>query len=301
MDIIIPQSLAELRSHRKIWKHSADSVALVPTMGNLHDGHLALVREAAKLASRVVVSIFVNPGQFAEGEDFASYPRTERQDLAKLKQEPVDLVYLPQVSEMYRPDADTTVTVNRLSGLYCGASRPGHFTGVATVVCKLFNRVQPDVAVFGLKDFQQLAVIRAMARDLDMPVEIAGVGTVREVDGLALSSRNGYLTDAERKRAPLLYQTLCAARDRVLAGPTPYADIERQALDALGQAGFQPDYFSVCRSTDLAKAEPNDNDLVILAAAKLGKARLIDNICFLKTNPDSPPQGLAGRVGPVVA
>jgi len=288
MDIIIAQSLAELRSHIKIWKNSSESVALVPTMGNLHDGHLVLAREAAKLASRVVVSIFVNPTQFAEGEDFASYPRTGRQDLAKLRKQPVDLVYMPSASEMYLPDAKTTVTVNGLSALYCGASRPGHFTGVATVICKLFNQVQPDVAVFGLKDFQQLAVIRAMTRDLDMPVAIAGVGTVREADGLALSSRNSYLTGAERQRAPLLYQSLCGARDLVLAGKTLYPDIERQALKSLSQAGFQPDYFSVCRSGDLAKAGPDDSDLVILAAAKLGKARLIDNICFCKTTPISP-------------
>ncbi len=251
-------------------------------MGNLHEGHLALVRQAAKLADRVLVSIFVNPIQFSGGEDFASYPRTEQHDLAKLQQEPVDLVYLPPVPDMYPSGAATTVTVGGLSELYCGATRPGHFTGVATVVCMLFNQVQPDVALFGLKDYQQLLVIKAMTRDLAMPVDIVGVETVRAADGLALSSRNGYLTAAERAQAPVLYQSLCAAREQVLAGRSGYRQIEQQALAVLRQAGFQVDYFSICRSENLAQAKPDDLNLAVLAAAKLGKARLIDNIRFSK-------------------
>lgn len=283
MDIIVANSLIELTSRITTWKTSANRIALVPTMGNLHDGHLALIREAAKLADRVVVSIFVNPLQFAEGEDFADYPRTGQQDLVKLRREPVDLVYMPAVPEMYRPGAKTTVSVDGLSTMYCGASRPGHFNGVATVVCKLFNQVQPDIALFGLKDYQQVLVVKAMVRDLDMPVQVVGVETVRAVDGLALSSRNHYLTAAETGVAPLLYQTLCVARDLVLAQQTPYPEIERQALGSLTQAGFQPEYFAICRREDLAKAKPDDVDLVILAAAKLGKARLIDNIRFSKS------------------
>ena len=172
------------------------------------------------------------------------------------------------------------VTVTGLSDLYCGASRPGHFSGVATVVCKLFNIVQPNIALFGLKDFQQLTVIKTMVRDLNIPVEIIGVDTVRESSGLAMSSRNGYLTDDEKRVAPKLYHSLCAARDAILAGNQTYADIEQQALQFLQQAGFQPDYFSVCRSSDLKKAAAEDVDLVLLAAAKLGKTRLIDNIYF---------------------
>jgi pantoate--beta-alanine ligase len=235
---------------------------------------------AKKKADRVVVSIFVNPTQFGVGEDFETYPRTGREDQEKLEAESVDLLFQPSVADIYAPDAKTTVTVTGLSELYCGASRPGHFSGVATVVCKLFNIVQPDIALFGLKDFQQLAVIKTMVRDLNIPVEITGVDTVREPGGLAMSSRNGYLTSDEKRVAPKLYHALCAARDAILSGNQNYEDIEQQALQFLQQAGFQPDYFSVCRSSDLTKAAAKDVDLVLLAAAKLGKTRLIDNVYF---------------------
>jgi pantoate--beta-alanine ligase len=271
---------SELRKATADWRLTGKRLAFVPTMGNLHAGHLQLVSEARKQADHVVVSIFVNPTQFGAGEDFETYPRTEREDQEKLETAGADLLFLPSVSEMYAPDAKTTVSVAGLSELHCGASRPGHFNGVATVVCKLFNLVQPDIALFGLKDFQQLAVIRTMVRDLDFPVEIVGVGTVREPSGLAMSSRNGYLSPEEIKAAPKLYESLCVARDAVLAGKQPYADIEIRAMLSLQEAGFQPDYFSICRSSDLKKAETGDTDLVILAAAKLGSTRLIDNVCF---------------------
>jgi pantoate--beta-alanine ligase len=189
-------------------------------------------------------------------------------------------LFQPSVTDIYTPDAKTVVTVTGLSDMYCGASRPGHFSGVATVVCKLFNIVQPNIALFGLKDFQQFTVIKTMVRDLNIPVEITGIDTVREPSGLAMSSRNGYLTDDEKKVAPKLYRSLCVARDAILAGDQTYTEVEQQALQFLQQAGFQPDYFSVCRSNDLKKAVAEDIDLVLLAAAKLGKTRLIDNIYF---------------------
>ena len=276
----IVNTVIELREVIKTWRSKGESVAFVPTMGNLHAGHLQLVSMAKKKADRVVVSIFVNPTQFGAGEDFETYPRTEREDREKLEAENADLLFQPAVADIYSPDAKTVVTVTGLSDVYCGASRPGHFSGVATVVCKLFNIVQPDIALFGLKDFQQLTVIKTMVRDLNIPVEIAGVDTVREASGLAMSSRNGYLTEDEKKVAPKLYHSLCAARNAILAGDQTYANIEQRALQFLQQAGFQPDYFSVCRSRDLTKATAEDVDLVLLTAAKLGKTRLIDNIYF---------------------
>jgi pantoate--beta-alanine ligase len=274
----------ELRAAIKSWRLDGKRIAFVPTMGNLHAGHLHLVRAAQKKADCVVVSIFVNPTQFGVGEDFETYPRTEREDSEKLATEHADLLFLPAVADIYAPAAKTTVTVAGLSDCYCGASRPGHFSGVATVVCKLFNMVQPDIALFGLKDFQQLTLIKTMVRDLNIPVEISGVDTVREQSGLAMSSRNGYLTAAEKNIAPQLYHSLCAARDAILAGNQAYADLEEQALSFLRQAGFQPDYFAVCRADDLTKASEDDRELVLLAAAKLGKTRLIDNIYFSRND-----------------
>lgn len=276
----IVNTVSELRDAIRAWRSAGQSVALVPTMGNLHAGHLQLVNEAQKKADRVVVSVFVNPTQFGIGEDFESYPRTEREDQQKLDAAGADLLFLPAVSEVYAPDAKTVVSVTGLSEQYCGAFRPGHFDGVATVVCKLFNIVQPDVALFGLKDFQQLTVIRTMVRDLNIPVEIVGVETVREASGLAMSSRNGYLTAEEKTVAAKLYQALCNARDAVLAGQRSYQEIESRALLFLQESGFQPDYFSVCRMSDLKRAGEDDVELVLLTAAKLGKTRLIDNVCF---------------------
>ena len=270
----------ELRKIIKNWRAEGNCIALVPTMGNLHEGHLKLVDEARKNADRVVVSIFVNPSQFCAGEDYDTYPRTERQDRDKLLAARVDLLFLPSVPEMYQTDGKTTVSVSELSSQHCGASRVGHFDGVATVVCKLFNIVQPDVAFFGEKDFQQLVVIRTMVRDLNFPVAIHGVATVREADGLAMSSRNGYLTPDQRRMAPMLYQALCQAREAVLLDELEISEIERQAMRCLQSAGFQPEYFSVCRSVDLKPAGRGDFELVVLAAARLGKTRLIDNVYF---------------------
>ncbi len=269
-------NIAALRAIRHHWRDQR--VAFVPTMGNLHEGHLTLVREAKKIADKVVVSIFVNPTQFGAGEDFESYPRTQQEDAEKLTAAGVDVLFQPTVAEMYAPTAKTVVSVNGLSTLHCGAVRAGHFDGVATIVCKLFNSVQADVALFGLKDYQQLAVIRMMVADLHIPVDIIGIPTVREVSGLAMSSRNSYLSEQEKQQAPLLYQTLCNARTAVLAKQQSHQSIEQTALDFLQQAGFQPDYFTICRRCDLQAATTDDSELVILAAARLGKARLIDNI-----------------------
>ncbi|MGZ4997154.1 MAG: pantoate--beta-alanine ligase [Methylobacter sp.] len=278
----IVNTVSELREAVRAWRSAGQSVALVPTMGNLHAGHLALVNKAKERADRVVVSIFVNPTQFGVGEDFETYPRTEQEDQDKLDASGADLLFLPSVSEVYASDAKTIVSIAGLSEWYCGASRPGHFDGVATVVCKLFNMVQPDTALFGLKDFQQLTVIRTMVRDLNFPIEIIGVETVREASGLAMSSRNGYLSADEKAVAAKLYQSLCIARDAILAGQQSYEEIENRALLYLRDCGFQPEYFAVCRASDLKKADVDDMDLVLLTAARLGKTRLIDNVCFSK-------------------
>lgn len=276
----IIHTIDELRKVTRAWRRAGDSIAFVPTMGNLHDGHLKLVNEAKKKADQVVVSIFVNPTQFGVDEDFETYPRTEREDQEKLKAVGIDVLFQPLVTEIYGSDNKTVVSVTGISEVLCGAFRPGHFNGVATVVCKLFNIVQPDIALFGLKDYQQFVIIRTMVRDLNIPVEIIGIETVREANGLAMSSRNSYLTVEEIRLATLLYQSLCTARDAVLKGKQPYRDIEQQARLFLQQAGFKADYFCVCRSSDLKTAEVEDVELVILVAARLGKTRLIDNIHF---------------------
>ena len=274
------ESIVDLRRQIAAWRHAGERIALVPTMGNLHVGHLELVRQARQQADRVVVSIFVNPLQFGAGEDFDSYPRTLEADAAQLEQAGTDLLFAPPVGEVNpRPQAEqVTGTLPGLSDILCGASRPGHFSGVATVVCKLFNMVQPDLALFGEKDFQQLLVIRRMTEDFCLPVEIQGVPTVREQDGLARSSRNGYLTPEERSRAPALYRVLCEAAQAIQAGNGDYVALETAATEKLEAAGFGPDYFSIRRASDLALPETADKDLVILAAAQLGKARLIDNL-----------------------
>ena len=266
---------AELAALRRDGK-----VAFVPTMGNLHAGHLALVRKARRHAAHVVASIFVNPLQFGANEDLDSYPRTLQQDRQALEAEGVSLLFAPTVAVMYPVPLEqhTRVEVPGLSGLYCGASRPGHFEGVATVVCKLFNMVQPDVAVFGKKDFQQLLVIRRMVRDLCMPVEIVGLDTVREPDGLAMSSRNQYLLPAERDVAPQLYQALCDTAQRIASGKRDYAALLEDLRAQLVLVGFHPDYIEVADSRTLLPPTEQSDSLVILAAAWLGAARLIDNI-----------------------
>lgn len=270
---------AALQARLRGWRREGLRIAFVPTMGNLHYGHLTLIEAAHRAGDRVVVSIFVNPTQFSPNGDFLSYPSTPAADFAKLEEMSVDVLFAPDVEEMYPGghQVGTIVQVPELADILCGAFRPGHFAGVATVVNKLFNIVSPDVAVFGLKDFQQLAVIRRMVRELSMPIEIIGAPIARETDGLAMSSRNVYLNDEERPRAVALHQALCTARDAVVAG-APLAEVEIEALHTLRAAGFRTDYFSVRRAEDLHRPEAGDIELVIVAAAWLGKARLIDNV-----------------------
>ena len=275
-------TIAALRQTIHDWRRSGLKIAFVPTMGNLHDGHLQLVETARRLGDKVVVSIFVNPTQFGPNEDYARYPRTEQQDADKLAAADTDLLFLPAVEEVYPQSPQTSISVAGLSALHCGASRPGHFDGVALVVCKLLNIVQPDLLLLGEKDFQQLAVIRRMVADLNIPVHIHGVPTVRESSGLAMSSRNGYLTTEEKSLAPLLYQALNNVRAAILNGHGDYVGLVTREAQTLQQAGFAIDYFEVSRDTDLLPADANDTQLVILIAAKLGKTRLIDNIHFHK-------------------
>ncbi len=273
------ERIATLRERIAAWRRAGERVGFVPTMGNLHAGHLALVAEARRLAERVVVSIFVNPLQFGPQEDFGAYPRTLARDQELLAGAGTDLLFAPTVAAVYpRGQAEQTrVEVPGISDILCGASRPGHFVGVATVVCKLFNMVQPDLAVFGEKDFQQLLVIRLMTLDLSLPVTIQGLATVREADGLAMSSRNGYLTAEERVRAPALYQTLRRGAERLRQG-LDIAIVEGLAGEEIAAAGFSPDYVSVRRAADLGLPQAGDRELVVLAAARLGRARLIDNV-----------------------
>jgi pantoate--beta-alanine ligase len=278
MDIVV--STADLRARVRAWREQQDRIAFVPTMGNLHAGHLKLVRHARGMAGRVAVSIFVNPMQFGPGEDYATYPRTLEADTAALMQTDADLLFVPAVDEIYPGEIECTtrVVVPGLGDILCGAFRPGFFTGVATVVTRLFNLVQPDVAVFGEKDYQQLVLIRRMARELCLPVAVEGVATEREPDGLAMSSRNGYLTPSERATAAVLYRTLTDVKTAVEGGAVDYPDIERTAMAALTRAGFRPDYVSIRRATDLGEAVAGDSALRVLAAAWLGSARLIDNL-----------------------
>ena len=273
------ENMAALRQRILAWRAAGESIAFVPTMGNLHAGHLALVREARTRASRVVASIFVNPLQFGPDEDLDAYPRTMKRDRDLLEAEGTDLLFAPGAAEVYsRGQAkQTRIEVPGLSDILCGASRPGHFVGVATVVCKLFNMVQPDTAIFGEKDFQQLLVIRRMAEDLCFPIEIIGLPTIREPDGLAMSSRNAYLTEDERRVAPVLYSTLLHAGERLRAGIFPDR-VEREAWAKLEEAGLRPDYVSVRNADNLQPVDHDDHALVVLAAAYLGKARLIDNL-----------------------
>ena len=259
-------------------------LAFVPTMGNLHEGHISLVRKAAEMADVVVTSIFVNPMQFGAGEDLDTYPRTLAEDQEKLASAGNTLVFAPAAEEIY-PEGlakQTQVIVPDVSDGHCGASRPGHFEGVATVVTMLFNMVQPDFAVFGEKDFQQLAVIRKMVRDLMIPVDVVGAPTVREDDGLAKSSRNGYLTAQERQIAPAVHQALQATATKINDGRTDFQALESEAEQSLGDAGLRPDYFNIVNSQTLKPATPEDREITILAAAFLGKTRLIDNLSLTR-------------------
>lgn len=270
--------IKSLREQLAAVRRSEKTIALVPTMGNLHEGHLSLVKQVQERADYVVVSLFVNPTQFVEGEDFDSYPRTLESDLEKLKSLNVDMVFMPDSNEIYpeRNGITAEVTVPELDSIYCGKFRPGHFKGVATVVTKLFNIVQPDCAIFGEKDYQQLLVIRSLVKSLNLPIEIIGSSIIREKDGLAMSSRNQYLTESERKQAPLLYKTLSHIASDIKKGDKSYEKLEKEAIFSLKEAGFRPEYLNICDSETL-KAPMNQN-LVIIAAAWLGKARLIDNV-----------------------
>ncbi|HEY7378233.1 MAG TPA: pantoate--beta-alanine ligase [Steroidobacteraceae bacterium] len=271
--------IAPLRECVSGWHRQNLKVALVPTMGNLHEGHIRLVRQARDAADRVIVSIFVNPLQFGPREDFAAYPRTPEEDRRLLGLATADLLFQPEVEEIYPGghQHSTIVDVPELSGILCGAMRPGHFAGVATVVAKLFNIVRPDLAIFGEKDFQQLLIIRRMVTDLCIPVEVRGMATTRDADGLALSSRNRYLTAEERHVAPRLFAALEEARREIEGGTTQFERIEQTGMQNLVEAGFRPDYFAIRQARDLQPVQDLGAEIRILAAARLGRARLIDN------------------------
>ncbi|MES2722749.1 MAG: pantoate--beta-alanine ligase [Pseudomonadota bacterium] len=280
MPLPIVRTVADLRSQVAAWRKVGESVGMVPTMGALHSGHLSLVTLAKTRAQRVVASVFVNPTQFAPHEDFDAYPRDEAKDAALLESVGCDLLFAPTVTEMYAPGFSTTVTVSGVSEPLDGAARPGHFAGVATVVSKLLLQCGPDVAVFGEKDYQQLQVIKRLVADLDIPVEVIGAPTARAQDGLALSSRNAYLTPAEREAAPSLAAALRDAVERLRAG-TPVERVENTGRAALERAGFSRiDYFEVRDAADLAHLGPGPiiGPARILAAGILGKTRLIDNM-----------------------
>lgn len=270
----------ELRAQLHEWRLSDDHIALVPTMGNLHEGHLSLIKLAREHAERVVVSIFINPIQFEAGSDYEDYPRTLATDKRKLKLAGVDLVFVPDIETMYPfgMEEATFVSVPSLSRDLCGSFRPGHFDGVTSVVCRLFALVTPDVAVFGQKDYQQQVVVRRMVDDLNLPIEIRVAPTVRDEDGLAQSSRNQYLTEDERKAAPVLYGTLQRIGSDLQSGKRDFAELERQAMADLEKRGFVPDYVAIRRAENLQSPDRDTDRLVVLAAGRLGKARLIDNI-----------------------
>jgi pantoate--beta-alanine ligase len=278
----------QLQSAIRTLRQSGASIAFVPTMGNLHEGHLQLVRKAQSLCDVVVVSIFVNPLQFGANEDLDSYPRTMAADKEKLFAEGVQIIYAPDVQEIYPEGmaAQTQVQVPELADTLCGSNRPGHFNGVTTVVTKLFNIVQPDVAIFGEKDFQQLSIIRKMVADLCMPINIVGVATSRDEDGMARSSRNGFLTAEQRRIAPVIHQTLMSCREAIACGFDNFLQLESHARMKLLQAGFQPDYFAIRDARTLQGVTEETEEIAILAAARLGPTRLIDNV-RLALNPVS--------------
>ena len=278
--MITVYNLDDLRREVAVWKLEGHSIALVPTMGNLHEGHLSLLNQARAIADHSVASIFVNPIQFGKGEDYEHYPSTLDEDSRKLSDNGVDLLFAPDLKQLYPggTDSDTRITVPELSNILCGEFRPGHFSGVATVVMKLLINVQPDVALFGEKDYQQLLVIQRMVRDLCVPVEIMGVPITREPDGLAMSSRNSYLNEAERRKSPLIYRVLQEAAEKLRTSGESLKTIEAAGMQKLTDAGFRPEYFSIRRSCDLGLPREVDEELSILTAAWLGSARLIDNI-----------------------
>ena len=276
--MLVIHTIAELRARLQ----GLTGIALVPTMGNLHQGHLDLVRIARQHGQFVVVSIFVNPLQFGVNEDYSKYPRTLEQDCKMLEQCGVDMVFAPGERDLYPQPQQVTVELPSIANELCGAFRPGHFRGAATVVLKLFNIVQPRIAVFGKKDYQQLYLMRQMAAQLNLPVEIIGGETVRASDGLALSSRNQYLNVMERTEAVFLYQTLIGISLAIMDGAADFFKLERQAIEALTVRGWQVDYVTIRAQSNLAEPTASERSLVILAAARLGQTRLIDNLEVLR-------------------
>ncbi len=273
-------SITELRQYVQHWKDHGQSIAFIPTMGNLHAGHMSLIEKGQSLSDRTICSIFVNPMQFGPNEDWDHYPRTLEKDIALLEEIGCDLVYLPTASELYPEGLEqiSQVQVTDLTDHYEGAHRPGHFTGVATVVLKLFNIVRPDVSVFGKKDYQQYRVISKMVEDFNLDVQIIGQETTREASGLATSSRNQYLDDAQTKKAALIYQVLQQTADQVNQGERDFEALQLRAIKDLDEAGFKTDYFCICNADNLLPATTEDRDLVILVTAAIDQTRLLDNI-----------------------
>jgi pantoate--beta-alanine ligase len=274
------ETISAVRAQVKAWRQQAKTIAFVPTMGNLHQGHLSLVNKAKELADVVIVSVFVNPLQFDDKADLNAYPRTLDADIQKLTSVECDVVFTPTVDVMYPHGmaTHTSVLVPNMDDKLCGLKRPGHFDGVATVVIKFFNIVQADLAVFGEKDYQQLLLIKNMVSDLNLSIDIVGSPTHRERNGLAMSSRNQRLSDDEYDRAAELYQTLLSAKLKIEQGHESFLDIQQHAISHLQELGFEPDYVDIRRAEDLAQAKRGDKKLRVLLAARLGKTRLIDNI-----------------------
>jgi pantoate--beta-alanine ligase len=281
-------NIAELHARLR----GVTGIVLVPTMGNLHQGHLDLVRIARQHGQFVVVSLFVNPLQFGMNEDYSKYPRTLEQDCKKLEQCGTDVVFAPSERDLYPQPQQVTVELPPVANELCGAFRPGHFRGAATVVLKLFNIVQPRIAVFGKKDYQQLYLMRQMTAQLNLPVEIIGGETVRASDGLALSSRNQYLNVVERTEAVFLYQNLVEIRQAIMDGATDFSKLERQATEALSARGWRVDYVAIRSQSNLAESTAGECNLVILAAAWLGQTRLIDNLEVLRESDAVPGRNL---------
>lgn len=279
----VVSTISDLKEQVRQWRKAGQTIGFVPTMGNLHQGHASLVEKANALADKVVVSIFINPMQFDNQEDLAKYPRTVEDDCEVLRGMNTDMLFLPTPELIYPKGLDNQsfIEVPTLSDMFCGASRPGHFRGVTTVVSKLFNLVEPDLAVFGEKDFQQLLLIRRMVEDLFINVEVIGAPTKREDTGLAMSSRNNYLTEHQRnEQAPVIYRALCHIRDELLQANHHFTALEQSAGKMVDAEGLSTDFFSILNAETLNPAKAEDNKIVILAAAYLGKARLIDNLYF---------------------
>jgi len=273
------QDIKSLRSKINQWRQEGKKIAFVPTMGNLHQGHISLVNAAKSQAEIVIASIFINPMQFGANEDIDNYPRTMANDQQKLIAAGCDLLFTPTPEIIYPKglDRQTYIEVPNVSDGYCGESRPGHFRGVSTVVCKLFNLVQPDSAYFGLKDYQQVQVIQTMVEDLSMPIEIIPIETVREASGLALSSRNNYLTETEKAIAPALSQNIRWLAEQIKDN-NDFIGLAKKAASSIDDTGMKTDYIHICHARTLQPASEDDKELVILAAAHCGKARLIDNL-----------------------